>query len=54
MEKVKIDTKIVGVKIRTLARRVNHSVEMRSWIKERTEMSVLCPAFFRRISNELS
>lgn len=37
----------------TLARRVNHSVEMRSWIKARTEMSVLYPAFFRRISNEV-
>ena len=29
-----------------VGRRANHSIEMMSWIKARTEMSVLYPAFF--------
>ena len=34
------------VSMLTLARRVNHSLEMISWIKARTEMSVLLSGFF--------
>lgn len=35
----------------TLARRANHSVEMRSWIRARTEMSVLLSGFFNLCYN---
>ena len=35
-----------SVNLKTLDRRVSHSVEMMSWIKAQTETSVLCPAFF--------
>ena len=41
-------------KIKALARRVNHSLEMRSWIKARTEMSVLLSGFFYTIGNFIS